>query len=116
MTTTLTGTDADQLAKLCGMFGSDHIGERAAAAAKADALIRARGFTWFDVFATETAPPSTSRTDWQRMARWCQAHHQKLNSREIEFVRTMLRWHRKPSKNGWRWLIDLYVRTGGTQR
>ena len=41
--------DADKLAKLCGMFGSDHVGERGSAAAKADALVRALGLTWYDV-------------------------------------------------------------------
>jgi hypothetical protein len=37
---------ADRLAKFCSMFGSDHDGERAAAAAKADRLIRQHGLTW----------------------------------------------------------------------
>ena len=45
----LDPTLAERLAKLCGMFGSDHAGERAAAAAKADALLRSHGLTWFDV-------------------------------------------------------------------
>ena len=40
---------ADRLAKLCGMFVSDHDGERAAAAAMADALVREHGLTWRDV-------------------------------------------------------------------
>ena len=31
---------ADRLRKLCGMLGSQHDGERAAAAAKADAFVR----------------------------------------------------------------------------
>jgi hypothetical protein len=41
--------ELDRLAKLCGMFGSAHAGERAAAAAKADQLVRNLGLTWFDV-------------------------------------------------------------------
>ena len=42
---------ADKLAKLCGMFSSDHDGERATAAAKADKLIRSHGLRWSDVIA-----------------------------------------------------------------
>ncbi len=40
---------ADRLAKLCGLFGSDHDGERANAARLADQLIREPGLTWPDV-------------------------------------------------------------------
>ena len=40
---------ADRLAKLCGIFGSHHAGERAAAAAKADELVRSHRLTWFDL-------------------------------------------------------------------
>ena len=42
---------ADRLTKLCGLFGSNHLGERAAAAAKADQLIRSHGLRWSDVIA-----------------------------------------------------------------
>jgi hypothetical protein len=41
--------DVAKLAKLCGMFSSDHIGERASAAAMADRLVRDAGLTWHDV-------------------------------------------------------------------
>ena len=41
--------DRDRLVKLCGMFGSDHAGERANAAASADKLIREAGMRWPDV-------------------------------------------------------------------
>lgn len=39
----------DRLRKLCGMLGSAHDGERAAAALKADQLLRDSGLTWRDV-------------------------------------------------------------------
>lgn len=54
----LTLETAERLAKLCGMFGSAHAGERAAAAAKAHDLIRSLRLTWFDVIAP---PPAISR-------------------------------------------------------
>jgi hypothetical protein len=45
MTAPLDPRTADKLAKLCGLFSSDHDGERASAA-MADSLIRQRGLTW----------------------------------------------------------------------
>lgn len=36
----------DKLARLCGMLGSEHPGERAAAALKASAELRRLGLTW----------------------------------------------------------------------
>ena len=55
---------ADKLAKLCGLFGSDHDGERATAAAKADQLIRSHGLCWSDVI----APVPISTTERIRFA------------------------------------------------
>ena len=55
---------ADRLARICGMFGSDHDGERATAAAKADQLIRSHGLRWSDVI----APVPTETTDRIRFA------------------------------------------------
>jgi hypothetical protein len=49
---------ADRLAKLCGLFGSDHDGERANAAAMADRLIRDLGLTWREVLIT--SPPKAA--------------------------------------------------------
>jgi hypothetical protein len=39
----LNTDDVERLAKPCGMFGSDHVGERATAAQMANKLVRARG-------------------------------------------------------------------------
>lgn len=49
MSALLDPTTADRLAKIAGMFGSDHDGERAAAAQLADRLVRQAGLTWPDV-------------------------------------------------------------------
>ena len=46
--------DQQKLAKLCGLFGSDHIGERAAAAQMADRLVKASGLSWFDVISARS--------------------------------------------------------------
>jgi hypothetical protein len=46
MSAVLDPRTADRLAKVCGLFGSDHHGERAAAAALADRLVRQSGLSW----------------------------------------------------------------------
>ena len=40
--------DLVRLARILGMLGSEHAGERAAAAAKATALLKSAGLTWAD--------------------------------------------------------------------
>lgn len=56
--------DCDRLAKLCGMFGSDHAGEWANAAAAADKLVRAAGLRWPDVVLPALAPPDPDPPSW----------------------------------------------------
>jgi hypothetical protein len=54
-------TLADRLVKLCGMLGSAHDGERAAAAAlKADQPLRRHGLRWPDVIRIPALPAATS--------------------------------------------------------
>lgn len=43
-------TDArTRLALICGMFGSHHIGERAAAAARAHEIVKELGVAWNEI-------------------------------------------------------------------
>ena len=41
----------DRLAKICGLFGSDQLGERAAAAQRAEMLRLKTGMSWAELFA-----------------------------------------------------------------
>lgn len=43
--------DLTRLVRILGMLGSDHDGERAAAALAADRLVRGSGWTWWDLLA-----------------------------------------------------------------
>jgi hypothetical protein len=43
--------DLTRLIRILGMLGSDHDGERAAAALAADRLVRVSGWTWWDLLA-----------------------------------------------------------------
>jgi hypothetical protein len=49
MTEVLDQRIAEKLARVLGMLGSAHDGERASAAALADKLIRAQGLTWSEI-------------------------------------------------------------------
>jgi hypothetical protein len=48
---------ASKLAKVCRLFASDKVGERAAAAQMADKLLRSCGLAWCQVFAAHVVPP-----------------------------------------------------------
>ena len=61
------------------LFGSNHDGERAAAAAKADAIVRQHGLTWGDVF-----HPAPSH---EAMFRLCIDSNDTLTDWEHEFLR-----------------------------
>ena len=55
--------DLTRLIRILGMLGSDHDGERAAAALAADRLVRASGWTWWDLLAPARAPRPV-RSQW----------------------------------------------------
>ena len=63
----------DRLCKIAGMLGSEHVGERAAAAAKANEILARYKITWADVISGEAAgntaftpssPPPRPEPDW----------------------------------------------------
>jgi hypothetical protein len=47
---------ANKLARICGMLGSGHAGQRATAALKADQLLRDHGLTWYDIVVSGPVP------------------------------------------------------------
>jgi hypothetical protein len=62
------------------MLGSEHDGERAAAALKADQLVRSRGLTWQQVISVEP-------TSVESMIDFCLAAEDHLSVWEAAFVR-----------------------------
>ena len=56
-------SDLTRLIRILGMLGSDHDGERAAAALAADRLVRGSGWTWWDLLAPARAPRPV-RSQW----------------------------------------------------
>ena len=90
------------------MFGSDHDGERAAAAALADALVREHGLRWADVIMPASAP--TQSPDWRLAVRFCVAQQHELSPRELDFIVTLARWRGEPTSKQQKWLNDIVSR------
>lgn len=105
MTALLDPVDATKLAKICGLLGSDHLGERAAAAAMADRIVRDLGLTWFDV----VAPPRLSvgcsaigekvalalrnigaMSQWERGFLYSVAGKRKLSSKQLAILEELV--------------------------
>jgi hypothetical protein len=92
----LATIDRTRLAKVCGLFSSDHVGERAEAARRADALVRLAGLTWPELLGAElpgagkfgTSRPRESRlSPGQILAR----HGAALTGWEKQFLTTLIR-------------------------
>jgi len=107
----MTGMQLDRgrLVKLCGMFGSDHDGDPAAAAAAADRLIRDAGLRWSDVIlpalAARPSPRSYTAAEAVEFVlnRW-----DLLNDWEIGFAEGIQR-QRTPLSRKQREILDRLV-------
>ena len=88
----LTEADRDRLAKLLGLLGSDHLGERDNAARAAHRLVQQHGITWFDIIIPGVPPPDADQDDdpvcgdWRRTAAACCRYRHLLNRWEAEFL------------------------------
>jgi hypothetical protein len=98
----LAASDRERLARLLGMLGSDHHGERDNAARAAHRLVQQHGITWFDV--VTHPPPDTDHDtdpisgDWRRTAATCGRYPLLLNRWEAEFLAGLLRFPRLTCK------------------
>ncbi len=90
----LAPADRTRLARVLGMLGSPHQGERDAAALAADRLVRGRGLDWLDVLGGSERAEPISRPGWtapptvDHMAdvRVCQRHFNSLTTWEMGFI------------------------------
>jgi hypothetical protein len=92
----LAPIDLGKLARIAGLFGSTHIGERAAAAAKADAIVRAAGLTWPDVLTQSVVGGGYSQTSRRHEAPMTPGmilarHGDKLTGWERGFLTSLLK-------------------------
>ena len=88
----------DKLAKVAGLLGSDHDGERAAAAYRATAIIREAGLTWRQVIEAagprvverEPEQPRSGGPQWYSKALACAACPGRLTAWERSFLDSLL--------------------------
>ena len=131
----LNHADRDRLAKIAGMLGSAHEGERAAAAMKATGLLQSIGLTWPEVIALLPVKPEATvhfmtrpetrraaqgmsiRPEhcalvrrWQKTARMVSAYPEMLNERELDFVEDIAVRRDEPTVKQTDWLNNLAAR------
>lgn len=97
----LEAADLTRLQRLCGMFGSDHDGERSNAAALADRYLRDRGWRWCDVLTAPRLappkPPEPDPADWQGTVAAC-LKRAELNAWERDFLTKLACYDHPPSE------------------
>ena len=101
--------DLDRLSKLCGLFSSDHAGERSSAAAMADRFLRERNLRWVDVLAAPALPPPKPKPKhdpndpfavhggWHAAAVFCLRHRSLVTAWESRFLATLIDYGDIPS-------------------
>src|SRR5262245_22603529 len=109
MTALLNPKAAERLVKLCGLLGSTHDGERAAAGKLADEFIKQLGLNWSDVI---VQPPA----EWQHMAAVCGRRWPELSERERDFLTNIQRLRKPPSDRQLEWLQSIFDRLQAAER
>jgi predicted component of type VI protein secretion system len=95
----LPQTQRTKLAKLLAMLGSDHAGERDAAALAAHRLVTQAGITWRQVVtppAIEKALPELGT--WRTTVNECLAHRGALRAWEVKFLEDLPGFRRLSTK------------------
>jgi len=94
--------DLQRLARVCGLFGSEHDGEALAAARQAEKIRKKVGLTWEELLVPSIRqrsedPPPDDLTDWRWACHFCHEHYRWLTSWELDFVATVARYTKPPS-------------------
>jgi hypothetical protein len=94
--------DLRRLARVCGLFGSEHDGEALAAARQAEKLRKKVGLTWEELLVPSARqrsadPPPEDLTDGRWACHFCLERYQWLSSWELDFVATVARYTKTPS-------------------
>jgi hypothetical protein len=99
----LAAPHRERLARLLGLLGSDHAGERDNAGRAAHHLVQQHGITWYDVVVTHPPPDTDADTDpigvdWRRTAAACLRYPHLLNAWEAGFLARLMRFPRLSCK------------------
>lgn len=115
-TVELPAPDRAKLAKLLGMLGSDHAGERDAAGLAAHRLLQRRGLTWPAVL----APPRTReplQATWRQTCAACLERRGSLRPWEAGFLTDLPNFRRVSSKQRYtlQEIANRVLRSGGSK-
>ena len=94
--------DLRRLARVCGLFGSEHDGEALAAARQAEKIRKKMGLTWEELLVPSPRrrsknPPPDDLTDWRLACHFCLERYWLLTSWERDFVASVARYKKPPS-------------------
>ena len=94
--------DRQRLARVCGLFGSEHDGEALAAARQAEKLRKKVGLTWEELLVPSPRPrsgepPPEDLPNWRWACHFCLERYWLLTSWELDFVATVARYTKAPS-------------------
>jgi hypothetical protein len=98
---------AAKLVKILGRLGSDHDGERAAAALLAHRMVRGAGLDWDDILGVTDADEPLPPTDHREKARWTIVRLHRLNAKEADFLASMAEQAAAPTERQVAWLDAL---------
>jgi hypothetical protein len=107
--------DRQRLARVCGLFGSDHDGEALAAARQAEKIRKKLGLTWDELLAPSpypqvADPPPEELADWRWACHFCLERYHSLTSWKLDFVAIIARYQKPPSAKQLRILQRLVAR------
>ena len=107
--------DRQRLARVCGLFGSDHDGEVLAAARQAEKIRQKLGLTWEELLVPSTRrrpadPSPEDLTVWRLACHFCLERYWLLTSWELDFVATIARYTKPPSVKQWSVLYRLVAK------
>jgi hypothetical protein len=86
----INAADRDRLAKLLGLLGSNHAGERDSAGLAAHRLVQQRGVTWRDVLSQPSAVQRLPAVTWRQVAARCLEHRHLLSNWERDFLGSLI--------------------------
>lgn len=101
----MTSADLERFRRLAGMLGSEHVGERAAAALKCSEMLRAAGLTWSSVSLPVEQPDvlaqrrRTMSADLREMVERTQRESEAMYH---EYVKEVDAKHKAAKKAAWR--------------
>jgi hypothetical protein len=98
----LSPPDRERLAKLLGMLGSEHQGERDAAGLAAHRLVTASGLTWSSIVCIPQSEPMHAHhadpLNWRATATRARQFEHLINKWEFEFLAGLPRFPRLSAK------------------